>query len=1013
MSSGDQSFYLDEQDRSTILRLLSLADRLLVEDSNRLVPVPTRGKAQADVAENELGTFTLLKNKPDGYEESEEERDAYALCPIEQFGFVSFFWFVGEDSQGYWGALPCAMEEASGGGGGCSCGILALVERLTELTSHNDSVFDTETGQTMAEKIAEVKGLCECVTGVQCDGRELPYKIEAWFSGLEDVVVDMDQPGGNVRLPIELRYRLSQLNNKKQTFELINATRPDWGTNFGCAYKAEGDPEIDNEVPGETSEFYSDGSKWYWHIESVSTVNPADFYSHKSYPINTISVTTNTTQQVLSNGLLSWRNRNWGGFIYISNLSTNGAILVQFPAIDDAEDPSGDYPVEFLTGNPDGGPQAGPTTVEGTLHIRVVGAPPPVPPPPPPVLRRFGTFNGVDDRAEAALISAVNTKTEGTISAWVRTATTNGTLISASDTGQASNKYALGLRDGQLHVIGEVAGVVQLEGQTVARINDGWWHNVAVVVDGSGNRFYIDGQPAAVSYGTGDASSQVFFGQITGNNALTLGANRAVGGVELQLQRDLRDVQVGDAVTAAELLQLMDNGEALPNVVARYEFADLIPNTTIDDTSPNGNDATKVGSSNLIEFWNDEDEDKVDHQTWFGQYDGADDVVDYIPTGLAPGSGDFEAEFRMRRLGKPGAEEYLVSSVNNAADNFWRVSCTTSGVASFAASDGTTTATITGAKVICDNEWHFVRVVRAGISWELFVDGESQGVSGNAFGSVDSTDELLSGAGWGAGGAGNPPRFHFRGAIADLMIQGVRWYQYEQAGTVVNSEPNGNDGTLLNADELSWWQVEDRRAERITDTFGKWLGPWGTDPTRVEVENSHVLDLSGDWRLTVWFRTTLKQVQYLVRKWTGSGTTFGVFLGLDANGYIRMGYYNNVANNPKVGSRDYADGLWHKVVMEVSGNSQTATVDDGEQISESRTNADVGQTSTPIIFGGYDPLSYFEGDIANIDWRGSGREDVGLWRFRASSGTVVQNELIESRTGNLLGNDGSNFWGRV
>lgn len=83
------------------------------------MPLPVLAKADADVAQFAVGTFSLYKMKPDALADSGQDRDAYALGEIRSGDDVRLNWHGGEASQGFWGAeaLPAKRCE-------CSCDLI-------------------------------------------------------------------------------------------------------------------------------------------------------------------------------------------------------------------------------------------------------------------------------------------------------------------------------------------------------------------------------------------------------------------------------------------------------------------------------------------------------------------------------------------------------------------------------------------------------------------------------------------------------------------------------------------------------------------------------------------------------------------------------------------------------------------------------------------------------------------------------------------------------------------------
>lgn len=70
-------------------------------------PRARAAKATKNLAKFELHSFTLQKNKPDEFEDSDGKRKAFAACPIAKESDVLLIPCGGEASGGYWMAMPC------------------------------------------------------------------------------------------------------------------------------------------------------------------------------------------------------------------------------------------------------------------------------------------------------------------------------------------------------------------------------------------------------------------------------------------------------------------------------------------------------------------------------------------------------------------------------------------------------------------------------------------------------------------------------------------------------------------------------------------------------------------------------------------------------------------------------------------------------------------------------------------------------------------------------------------
>ena len=131
-------------------------------------------------------------------------------------------------------------------------------------------------------------------------------------------------------------------------------------------------------------------------------------------------------------------------------------------------------------------------------------------------------------------------------------------LLSASHTGQESRNLTLSVNGQNLHFEARTdtgAYLTNLDwpvpGDRAARLNDGQWHTAVVTVGAQGTKIYLDGYQ--VHSGTSDA----FFGDLVGLNALRVGQNQDVNGLEWGFTGDIAATQVYNTVlTDAEVRAL-------------------------------------------------------------------------------------------------------------------------------------------------------------------------------------------------------------------------------------------------------------------------------------------------------------------------------------------------------------------------------------------------------------------------------------------------------------------------
>lgn len=138
---------------------------------------------------------------------------------------------------------------------------------------------------------------------------------------------------------------------------------------------------------------------------------------------------------------------------------------------------------------------------------------------------------------------------------------------------------------------------------------------------------------------------------------------------------------------------------------------------------------------------------------------------------LAPLDRDWSCSGWFKASAMSGTDKYVFSMMNTGSDWIRVHLFSASGYLSFSCDDGTNPTTlISSTTAFDDNAWHFFVVTRVTSTntWKLYVDNVLIGTDTSTDTSVDSTDEMLIGAGWNATPPGGTPRFFFDGLIDEM-----------------------------------------------------------------------------------------------------------------------------------------------------------------------------------------------------------------------------------------------------
>ena len=158
--------------------------------------------------------------------------------------------------------------------------------------------------------------------------------------------------------------------------------------------------------------------------------------------------------------------------------------------------------------------------------------------------------------------------TQGSVAMWIKTTDTSAELFSLSDTADSDSTASLWITaSGKLGFDVWQNNSNLLQVNSVASVNDGLWHHVAVTVNASGNTLYIDGVQASVNYVVGNATSTTFFDDVTGIDVMQIGRNSNSGGARLHYTGLIDDARFYNrALTGADMAELVNATPTITNL---------------------------------------------------------------------------------------------------------------------------------------------------------------------------------------------------------------------------------------------------------------------------------------------------------------------------------------------------------------------------------------------------------------------------------------------------------------
>ena len=171
------------------------------------------------------------------------------------------------------------------------------------------------------------------------------------------------------------------------------------------------------------------------------------------------------------------------------------------------------------------------------------------------------SFDGTNDYVDLSNVSNFANLTQGTISAWFKTPdlASYRTLVSGSDRSDGSSECILLLTNlGKIRYVNQENASVAIEVDTTSAFDDNEWHHVALTVDGTGNKIYVDGSLQPVAYVNGSSSTQKFFNDVNDIDSLKIGANEDNGGTETFFNGSMANVAIhSSALTQSQVQELM------------------------------------------------------------------------------------------------------------------------------------------------------------------------------------------------------------------------------------------------------------------------------------------------------------------------------------------------------------------------------------------------------------------------------------------------------------------------
>jgi len=324
-------------------------------------------------------------------------------------------------------------------------------------------------------------------------------------------------------------------------------------------------------------------------------------------------------------------------------------------------------------------------------------------------------FNGANDRVECTFSASIQSVL-GSIDFWLSAEPGSaGTILSLVADDQ--NYFAIELGAGGFIRLHQVeGGIANLDLQSAISVDDGKFHHLAVVQDGSGVKIYVDGEE-----GAGGQNGSAW------THGLVLTSVRLGDGPQGFFTGVLDEVRIDDRSNDADWVQQqIERGYPL----GRWHFDEGQGLTAYD--AAGDHDGSLQGMDPAVNWTEGVSEGAL----WF---DGQDDYLDFVdPASFGSAQGTVEFWFRtdlfdenqdLLNLFEDGYQNYLLIRLNENNRIYVRIEDDDAGLVN-----------LTSAVSLLDNGFHHLAVTQDGFGVRIYIDGIEARSSGDNSGSW--TDHL-------------------------------------------------------------------------------------------------------------------------------------------------------------------------------------------------------------------------------------------------------------------------------
>jgi hypothetical protein len=518
-------------------------------------------------------------------------------------------------------------------------------------------------------------------------------------------------------------------------------------------------------------------------------------------------------------------------------------------------------------------------------------------------------------------------------------------------------------------------------------VNDGQWHHIAGVYNGSQLLIYIDGTLNNSANATGSIS--------TNNNPVEIARNNQVAGREFD--GAIYNVIIYNGALPGASIQAISDWDAM---AANWKLTET-SGTTAADSSIMVNNGTYTSGPTLAAA---------------GPYPGAglraanfDGTDDYVAT---------SNEFNYDLSGPMSVAAWIKvdtftkqwQAIVTKGDTAWRLTRNDNNNTVRFSCTGLSTTNVSSVTSVNDGAWHHVVGVYTGSQLRIYVDGvldnsvaATGAISRNAFNvQIARNAEVAS--------------KEFDGRIHDVRIYAIalsasqvaqlyglvgHWKLNQTSGTTAtDSSAFASNGTLTGTANWS------------SDCGGMGVFDFNGSTNYFSVTNASQLQPTSAVTIAAWIKGdawgAASDVDTILRKGEGNPNNYQLVI---SDGRVELGLDNNDAAGSR-GNTVLTTGVWYHVAAVWDGATVRIFVNGVLDNTPPARTGTIGTDTRPLYIGGRSGADHFDGMVRDVRFYNRALYDAdikklaglhGLWAFSEGSGATAADTSGQANNATLSG----------